>query len=169
MDTSDKIQPWEMGNRNKTKEGLRKLKTHSYLPFKHFQILPRLYPQWKPEFSQWASQFFCFVFAVDIFSSSIFHVFLACLTKVRNICCINGLRIHSILREKFNFLKAPTVRSQENVIERWHKKAKLPWRYNSDHCRTTRHNSPRLIVILLRSDFWGIYWIEAIGVDNKVL
>lgn len=67
--------------------------------------------------------FFCFVFAVDI--SSIFHVFLACLTKVRSICCISGLRIHSILWGKFNFLKALTVRSQENVIERWHQKAKL--------------------------------------------
>lgn len=126
------------------------MKTHSYLPFKHFQILPRLYPQWTTGiFTVSLTIFFCFVFAVDIFFSSIFHVFLACLTKVRNICCISGLRIHSILREKFSFLKLPTVRSQGNVIERWHQKAKLPWRYNSDHCRTTRYNSPRLIVTLL--------------------
>ena len=55
--------------------------------------------------------FFVVDFAVDIFFSSIFHVVLTCLTKVRNICCISGLRIHYILWEKFNFLKAPTVGS----------------------------------------------------------
>lgn len=109
------------------------------------------------------------VSAVDIFFSIIFHVVLTCLTKARNICCISGLRIHYILWEKFNFLKAPTVRSQGNVIERWHQKAKLPWRYNSDHSWTIRYSSPRLLVTLLRSDIWGRYWIEAIGVGNKVL